>query len=241
MPKRVLIVDDEPRYLRLLDANLRTEGYEVVTAQDGSAGRGYFFIPAHGPGPAGYHDAAPGWIWRHPAHPRILQRAHHHPHRQRRGTGPRARPRPRRGRLPCQTLLGHRTAGTRARRPAPRPTSRPKAGRRASSPTTTCALTLRAPKSGAANRMSHSRPPNTACSCNSPTTSARSSPPKTCSPVSGVPNTKPTRKSCGSALPACAKNWRMIPTTPGTSSRARDWAISCLPLKVEWWECRYGR
>ena len=35
MPKRVLIVDDEPRYLRLLDANLRTEGYEVVTASDG--------------------------------------------------------------------------------------------------------------------------------------------------------------------------------------------------------------
>jgi DNA-binding response OmpR family regulator len=35
MAKRVLIVDDEPRYLRLLDANLRTEGYEVVAAQDG--------------------------------------------------------------------------------------------------------------------------------------------------------------------------------------------------------------
>ena len=35
MAKRVLIVDDEPRYLRLLDANLHTEGYEVVTAQDG--------------------------------------------------------------------------------------------------------------------------------------------------------------------------------------------------------------
>ena len=36
MPKRILIVDDEPRYLRLLEANLRTEGYEVVTAQDGA-------------------------------------------------------------------------------------------------------------------------------------------------------------------------------------------------------------
>lgn len=35
MSKRILIVDDEPRYLRLLEANLRTEGYEVVTAQDG--------------------------------------------------------------------------------------------------------------------------------------------------------------------------------------------------------------
>lgn len=36
MAKRILIVDDEPRYLRLLEANLRTEGYEVVTASDGS-------------------------------------------------------------------------------------------------------------------------------------------------------------------------------------------------------------
>src|SRR4030066_755726 len=35
MSKRILIVDDEPRYLRLLEANLRTEGYEVFTAQDG--------------------------------------------------------------------------------------------------------------------------------------------------------------------------------------------------------------
>jgi len=35
MSKRILIVDDEPRYLRLLEANLRTEGYEVATAQDG--------------------------------------------------------------------------------------------------------------------------------------------------------------------------------------------------------------
>ncbi|MCZ2126754.1 MAG: response regulator transcription factor [Anaerolineales bacterium] len=35
MAKRILIVDDEPRYLRLLEANLRTEGYEVVSAQDG--------------------------------------------------------------------------------------------------------------------------------------------------------------------------------------------------------------
>ena len=31
----ILVVDDEPRYLRLLEANLRTEGYEVITAKDG--------------------------------------------------------------------------------------------------------------------------------------------------------------------------------------------------------------
>jgi DNA-binding response OmpR family regulator len=35
MSKRILIVDDEPRYLRLLEANLKTEGYAVVTASDG--------------------------------------------------------------------------------------------------------------------------------------------------------------------------------------------------------------
>ncbi len=35
MSKKILIVDDEPRYLRLLEANLKTEGYTVVTASDG--------------------------------------------------------------------------------------------------------------------------------------------------------------------------------------------------------------
>jgi len=31
----ILAVDDEPRYLRLVEANLRTEGYDVITAGDG--------------------------------------------------------------------------------------------------------------------------------------------------------------------------------------------------------------
>lgn len=35
MPERILIVDDEPRYLRLLEANLNAEGYDVVKAGDG--------------------------------------------------------------------------------------------------------------------------------------------------------------------------------------------------------------
>lgn len=35
MDTRVLVVDDEPRYLRLLEANLLTEGYQVYTASDG--------------------------------------------------------------------------------------------------------------------------------------------------------------------------------------------------------------
>ena len=33
--KRILIVDDEPRYVRLLEGNLKTEGYAVSTATDG--------------------------------------------------------------------------------------------------------------------------------------------------------------------------------------------------------------
>jgi len=35
MSTKILIVDDEPRYLRLLEANLRSDGYEVITAADG--------------------------------------------------------------------------------------------------------------------------------------------------------------------------------------------------------------
>lgn len=36
MPKlKILAVDDEPKILRLLQANLEREGYEVVTASDG--------------------------------------------------------------------------------------------------------------------------------------------------------------------------------------------------------------
>ncbi len=35
MTTKILIVDDEPRYLRLFEANLRTEGYEVLTAANG--------------------------------------------------------------------------------------------------------------------------------------------------------------------------------------------------------------
>ena len=35
MSVRILVVDDEPRYLHLLEANLLTEGYQVFTAKDG--------------------------------------------------------------------------------------------------------------------------------------------------------------------------------------------------------------
>jgi DNA-binding response OmpR family regulator len=32
---RILVVDDEPRYLRLLQINLQTEGYDIITAANG--------------------------------------------------------------------------------------------------------------------------------------------------------------------------------------------------------------
>jgi DNA-binding response OmpR family regulator len=35
MEEKILIVDDEPRYLRLMEANLTTEGYQVLKATDG--------------------------------------------------------------------------------------------------------------------------------------------------------------------------------------------------------------
>jgi DNA-binding response OmpR family regulator len=35
MSTSILVVDDEPRYIRLLEANLRTEGYQIITAQNG--------------------------------------------------------------------------------------------------------------------------------------------------------------------------------------------------------------
>jgi len=35
MSARILIVDDEPRYLRLMEANLVTEGFQVIKATNG--------------------------------------------------------------------------------------------------------------------------------------------------------------------------------------------------------------
>lgn len=35
MPERILAVDDEPRFLRLVEANLLTEGFEVLQASNG--------------------------------------------------------------------------------------------------------------------------------------------------------------------------------------------------------------
>jgi DNA-binding response OmpR family regulator len=42
MTVRILVVDDEPRYLRLLEANLLTEDYQVFTAMDGEEAIEFF-------------------------------------------------------------------------------------------------------------------------------------------------------------------------------------------------------
>jgi DNA-binding response OmpR family regulator len=38
MTYKILLVDDEPRYVRLMEANLKTEGYDVLKAYDGQTG-----------------------------------------------------------------------------------------------------------------------------------------------------------------------------------------------------------
>ena len=37
MVTRILVVDDEPRYVRLMEANLISEGYDVLKAYDGQS------------------------------------------------------------------------------------------------------------------------------------------------------------------------------------------------------------
>jgi DNA-binding response OmpR family regulator len=37
MVKRILVVDDEPRYVRLMEANLISEGYDVIKGYDGQS------------------------------------------------------------------------------------------------------------------------------------------------------------------------------------------------------------
>lgn len=38
MTARVLVIDDEPRYVRLMEANLKSDGYDVIRAYDGQTG-----------------------------------------------------------------------------------------------------------------------------------------------------------------------------------------------------------
>jgi two-component system alkaline phosphatase synthesis response regulator PhoP len=38
MSKKILVIDDEPQLIKLLEVNLRAEGYDVATATNGVAG-----------------------------------------------------------------------------------------------------------------------------------------------------------------------------------------------------------
>lgn len=38
MTARILVIDDEPRYVRLMEANLQTDGFDVLRAYDGQTG-----------------------------------------------------------------------------------------------------------------------------------------------------------------------------------------------------------
>ena len=40
---KILLIDDDPSLVELVQYNLEDEGYEVVTAQDGQAGVRFFF------------------------------------------------------------------------------------------------------------------------------------------------------------------------------------------------------
>jgi len=91
MTVRILVVDDEPRYLRLLEANLLTEGYQVLTAMDGEEAVESFSANPVDLNPFGCNAASYGRYSCLPAYPPVFLRTHHHVDRQRRRTGPRAR------------------------------------------------------------------------------------------------------------------------------------------------------
>jgi CheY-like chemotaxis protein len=58
----VLVVDDQPQNLRLLDAVLSPRGYRVITASSGEHALNTLKVSAHRPDLAGHFDARHGWI-----------------------------------------------------------------------------------------------------------------------------------------------------------------------------------
>jgi hypothetical protein len=74
-PPLILIVDDNPANVEILQMRLAANHYEIITAADGAAG----------PDPAGHHDAQNGRHRGLPAHPSGCFPAvytHHHGHCQ---------------------------------------------------------------------------------------------------------------------------------------------------------------
>ena len=68
---KILAVDDEPLYLRLLKVNLDPEGYEVITASNGE--EALELVSAQtGIGHPGCDDAQAGWHYHLRAHPPVF-------------------------------------------------------------------------------------------------------------------------------------------------------------------------
>ncbi len=61
MKKKILLVDDEPDILELIGYNLKKEGHEVFTAQNGSEGIKIARREKPDPHHFGRHDARNGW------------------------------------------------------------------------------------------------------------------------------------------------------------------------------------
>ena len=121
----VLIVDDDPKIVRLVKASLQPAGFEVLSAGDGEAGlamveeeRPDLVILDREHAPARRPD-------RLRAHPRVLRPAGPHADRAQHRERPGGRPRGRRRRLRPQAVQPDRAAGARARAPASGAAGRP--------------------------------------------------------------------------------------------------------------------
>src|SRR3989337_2151123 len=85
MSQKILVVDDEPHIVELVKYNLLQEGFDVLSASDGSQGL------APGPRHPGHHAALYRRTGSLPADPPRVLGPHHHAHGQRWGTGTRRR------------------------------------------------------------------------------------------------------------------------------------------------------
>ena len=74
----VLVADDDPRLLKLVQRNLELNGYRVLTAMDGTNALKMAEAEELGPAAARHHDAGHGRPGCLPAGPRVLDGADHH-------------------------------------------------------------------------------------------------------------------------------------------------------------------
>ena len=82
MTARILVIDDEPRYVRLMEANFKPMAFDVLKAYDGESGIELVVNQKSRSGDLGYHDAGNGWFCHLPADSRIFQCTDHRGHRK---------------------------------------------------------------------------------------------------------------------------------------------------------------